>query len=210
MTFDNIFLKDFNDDGEALLETYDDNNDNNNSNGGKGHDGSDGDAFDGWREHRWEGPPINPGNVHHEGVYNWNEINEEMANGVDEHAVEGSIRNMHVDEDALVGSIERSYDRADENNNISKGRRLKQLVKTKIRDNVQNLCNLTSEVEREVPMNFGDGEQVLGNDEITNSDGIDREEAPCDGDVIIPCIVTSNVGILSVNLRPRRYNRASQ
>jgi hypothetical protein len=47
MTFDNIFLKDFNEEGEALLETYDDNNDNNNSNGGKGHDGSDGDAFDG-------------------------------------------------------------------------------------------------------------------------------------------------------------------
>jgi hypothetical protein len=118
---------------------------------------------------------------------------------------------MHVDEDALIGSTERSSDRADENNDISKGRCLKRLVKTKIRDNVQiGLSNLTSEVEGEVPMNFGDGEQVLGDNEITNSDGIDREEAPCDGDVVIPCVVTSNVGILSINLRPRRRSRASQ
>jgi hypothetical protein len=80
---DNIFLKDFNDDGEALSETDDDNNDDNNGNGGKGHDGSDGDASGGRREHCRE---VNPRNVHHEGVYNWNEINEEMANSVDEHA----------------------------------------------------------------------------------------------------------------------------
>ena len=133
---DNIFLKDFNDDGEALSKTDDDNNDDNNGNGCKSHDSSDKDASNGQREHRREGPLVNPGNVHHESVYNWNEINKEMANDVDEHTAMGSIRNMHVDEDALVGSTERSYDRANENNDISKGRCLKWLVKTKIRDNV--------------------------------------------------------------------------
>ena len=59
-------------------------------------------------------------------------------------------------------------------------------------------------------MNFGDGEQVLGDDEITKGGGIDCKEAPCDGDVVIPCVVTLNVGILSVNMRPRRPSRASQ
>jgi hypothetical protein len=45
---------------------------------------------------------------------------------------------------------------------------------------------------------------------MTNSDGTDCEEAPCDGDVIMPGVVTSNVGTLSFNMRPRRCSRASQ
>jgi hypothetical protein len=52
--------------------------------------------------------------VHHEGVYVWNEIDEEMANGVDKHAIVGSIGNMQVNEDAPVGSAEHTYDWADE------------------------------------------------------------------------------------------------
>jgi hypothetical protein len=47
-------------------------------------------------------------------MYDRNEINEEMANDVVEHAAMGSIGNMHVDEDALVGSTECGYDRVDE------------------------------------------------------------------------------------------------
>jgi hypothetical protein len=43
---------------------------------------------------------------------------------------------------------------------------------------------------------------VLGDDEMTNCAGTDREEAPCDGDVIMRGVATSNV-----NLRPRRRNR---
>jgi hypothetical protein len=37
---------------------------------------------------------------------------------------------------------------------------------------------------------------VLGDDEMTDNDGTDCEEAPCDGDVVIPGVVTSNVGTL--------------
>jgi hypothetical protein len=74
----------------------------------------------------------------------------------------------------------------DENNDISKGRHLKRFVKTKIGDNVQiGLRNLSLEVEREVAMNYGNEEQVLGNDEMTDSDGTDHEEAPCDGNVVM-------------------------
>jgi hypothetical protein len=43
----------------------------------------------------------------------------------------------------------------DDNSDISKTRRLKQFVKTKIGGNVQyGLCNLTLEVEREVSTNY--------------------------------------------------------
>jgi hypothetical protein len=31
---------------------------------------------------------------------------------------------------------------------------------------------------------------------MTDNDGTDCEEAPCDGDVVIPGVVTSNVGTL--------------
>jgi hypothetical protein len=37
--------------------------------------------------------------------------------------------------------------------------------------------------------------------------GTDREEAPCDGNVVMRGVVTSNVGSASVNLRPKRRNR---
>jgi hypothetical protein len=116
----NIFSEDSDDDGGAFLEMDDDNNDDNdnnndnNGNGGEGHDGNDGNASGGGGEYRREDPSVNPGNLHHEGVYDWNEINKEMANGVDEHAVVGSIGNMHVDEDALVGSAKCGYDQTNE------------------------------------------------------------------------------------------------
>jgi hypothetical protein len=59
-------------------------------------------------------------------------------------------------------------------------------------------------------MNYGDEEQVLGDDEMMDGTSTDREEAPCDGDVVMVGVITSNVGIPSINLRPRHYNRASQ
>jgi hypothetical protein len=47
----------------------------------------------------------------------------------------------------------------DENNDISKGKRLKRFVKTKIDNNVHiGLRNLTSEVEGEVALNYGNEE----------------------------------------------------
>jgi hypothetical protein len=48
---------------------------------------------------------------------------------------------------------------------------------------------------------------VLGDDEMMKGAGTDHEEAPCDGDVVMRGVVTSNVGSISVNLRPRRHNR---
>jgi hypothetical protein len=50
-------------------------------------------------------------------MFDWNGINEEIANGVDEHTTMGPIGNMHVNEDAPVRSIKRAYDRADEESN---------------------------------------------------------------------------------------------
>jgi hypothetical protein len=96
----------------------------------------------------------------------------------------------------------------DEDINNSTGRRIKRFVKTKVGNNIHiGLRNLNSEVEGEVVTNYGDEEQVLGDDEMTDGAGTDREEAPCDGDVVMRGIATSNVGSTSVNLRPRRRNR---
>jgi hypothetical protein len=98
----------------------------------------------------------------------------------------------------------------DEDKN-SNGRHLKRFVKTKVGDNIQiGLRNLNLEVEREVAMNYGNDEQVLGDDEMTDGDGTIRKEAPCNGDVVMLGVVTSNVGTLSVNLRPRHRSRAFQ
>jgi hypothetical protein len=100
---------------------------------------------------------------------------------------------------------------ADKDNGISKGRRLKWFVKTKVEDNIQiGFCNLNLEVEGEVAMNYGNEEQVLGDDEMTVSDGTHCREPPCDGDVIMPGVVTSNVGTPSINLKPRHCSMAFQ
>jgi hypothetical protein len=48
---------------------------------------------------------------------------------------------------------------------------------------------------------------VLGDDKTTDGASTDCEEAPCDGDVVMRGIATSNVGSKSVNLRPRPRNR---
>ena len=114
---DNIFSEDSDDDGGALLETDDndnDGNDDNNGNGGKGHDGNDGDSSDGGGQYHRADPPVKPQDMYHKAVFDWNGINEEIANGVDEHAAMGPIRNMHVNEEALVCSEKLAYDRADE------------------------------------------------------------------------------------------------
>jgi hypothetical protein len=60
------------------------------------------------------------------------------------------------------------------------------------------------EVEEEVAMNHGDEEQVLGDDELTDNDDTNCEEVPCDGNVVMLGVITSNVGTPSVNLRPIR------
>ena len=48
---------------------------------------------------------------------------------------------------------------------------------------------------------------MLGNNEMIDGAGIDREEAPCDGNVVMRGLATSNVGGTSVNLRPKRRSR---
>jgi hypothetical protein len=45
---------------------------------------------------------------------------------------------------------------------------------------------------------------------VTDDDGTGHEKALCDGNVIMPGVVTSNVGIPTVNLRPRHRSRSSQ
>ena len=66
------------------------------------------------------------------------------------------------------------------------GRRIMQFIKTKVGNNIRiGLCNLNSEVEGEVGTNYGDKEQVLGDDEITNGAGIDQEEALCNSNVVM-------------------------
>jgi hypothetical protein len=114
---DNIFSEDSDDDGGALSETDDDDNDgndDNNGNGGEGHNGSDGDSSDGGGQYHRADLPFNPEDPHPEAVFDWNGIDKEITNGVDEHAAVEPIGNMHVNEEALVRSEERAYDRADE------------------------------------------------------------------------------------------------
>jgi hypothetical protein len=108
---ENIFSDDSSDDGGALSETDDDDN---NGNGGEGHDGSDGDSSGRRRQHHRADPPVILGNLHPEALFDWNGIDEEITNGVDEYAAVGPIGNMHVNKDALVRSEERAYDRGDE------------------------------------------------------------------------------------------------
>jgi hypothetical protein len=114
---DNIFSEDSNDDGGALSEIDNNDNDGNNDsngNGGEGHDGNDGDSFNGGGQYHRADPPDIPQDPHPEAVFDWNGIDEEIANGVDEHAAVGPIGNMHVNEETPVRSEELAYDRADE------------------------------------------------------------------------------------------------
>jgi hypothetical protein len=74
----------------------------------------------------------------------------------------------------------------DDNNESSNRKHVGHFIKTKIGDNIQySLRNLTLEVEGEVSMNYGNEEQVLGDDDMTNNDGTDHEEAPCNGNVVM-------------------------
>jgi hypothetical protein len=99
----------------------------------------------------------------------------------------------------------------DENNDISTTRRVKRFVKTKVVGTIQiGLRNLSSEVEEEVPMNFGYEEQPLEDDEMTDSDGPDREKAPSDDDVVIAGAGTSTNGPPNAIRRSQRRRRASQ
>ena len=117
LLYNNIFLKDSDDDGGALSKLDDDDKDDkdeNNRNGGEGHDCSDREASGGGVKHRKEDPPVILGNVHYKAVYDWNEINEKIASGIDKYVAMGSIGNMHVDEDVPVHSTKCAYDRANE------------------------------------------------------------------------------------------------
>jgi hypothetical protein len=112
---DNIFSKDYNDDGGALSETNDDDNDHNddnNGNRGEGHDDSNEDSSGGGGKYHKVDPSIIPRNIHPEAMFDWNGIDEEIANGIEEPT--GPIGNMHVNEDAPVHFVEHAYDRADE------------------------------------------------------------------------------------------------
>jgi hypothetical protein len=55
--------------------------------------------------------------VHQKCPFDWNEIDEELANGSEGHTIVGSIGNMYVNEDSPVGSGEHGYDQADEEPN---------------------------------------------------------------------------------------------
>jgi hypothetical protein len=88
---------------------------------------------------------------------------------------------------------------------------VKRFVKTKVAGTVQiGLRNLSSEIKGEVPMNFGYEEQPLGDDEMTDSDGPDREEAPFDDDVVIAGAATSTNGPPNAIRRSQHCRRASQ
>jgi hypothetical protein len=96
----------------------------------------------------------------------------------------------------------------DEDINNSTRRRVKRFVTTMVGNNIRiGIRNLNSEVEGEVVTNYGDKEQVLRDNEMMDGAGTDHGEAPCDGDVVMQGVVTSNVGSTSVNLRPRRRSR---
>jgi hypothetical protein len=117
---DNIFSEDSDDDGGAPSETDDDDNDgndDNNGNRGEGHAGSDGDSSDGGGQYHRADPPVIPQDPHPEVVFDWNGIDEEIANDVDEYVAVGPIGNMHVNEEAPVHSEEPAYDRVDEEPN---------------------------------------------------------------------------------------------
>jgi hypothetical protein len=129
-------------------------------------------------------------------------------------SISGSSMNRNTDAGpvhASGGSFRPATSRGpdvDEDINNSTGRRVKRFVKTKVGNNIHiGLRNLNSEVEGEVVTNYGDEEHVLGDDEMMDGAGTDPEEAPCDGDVVMRGVATSNVGSTSVNLRPRCRNR---
>ena len=117
---DNIFSEDSDDDGGALLETDDndnDGNDDNNGNGGKGHDGNDGDSSNERGQYQRADPLVILQDPHLEAAFDWNGIDEEIENGVDEYTIVGPIGNMHVNEEAPVRSDDLAYDWANEEPN---------------------------------------------------------------------------------------------
>lgn len=49
---------------------------------------------------------------------------------------------------------------------------------------------------------------MLVDNEMTNMDGTNHKDAPCDGDVVMPGVVTSDVGIPNVVIKPRHHGKA--
>jgi hypothetical protein len=59
-------------------------------------------------------------------------------------------------------------------------------------------------------MNYGNEEQVLGNNEMTDIDDTYHEEAPCNIDVVMPGVVILDIGTPSVVVRSKYHSRASK
>jgi hypothetical protein len=132
---DNIFSKDSDDDAGAPSDSDGDDNDghdsndghdgNNGHNGNNGHDGndsgagqgpdgSDGDTSNGSDQPPRQVPPVNPTNAGNERVWDWNDIDAEGANDVHEPIAVEPIVNVQGNEETIVPSAERLYERADE------------------------------------------------------------------------------------------------
>jgi hypothetical protein len=99
-------LEDYDHDGGASSDT---DNDNNYDDSKQGHGGNDGDSSNEEEEYLKQYSPINPGNVHKKNPFDWNKIDDEVINGIDEHVVVGSIGNMYVNEGQYIGFGEFGY-----------------------------------------------------------------------------------------------------
>jgi hypothetical protein len=114
---DNIFSEDSNDDARAPSDSDGDDNDGHNGNdggAGQGPDGSDGDTSNGGDQLPRQVPLVNLTNAGNERVWDWNDIDVEGANDVYEPAAVEPIVNVQGNEEIVVPSAERLYERADE------------------------------------------------------------------------------------------------
>ena len=89
-------------------------NDDNNGNGGEDHDGSNGDSSDGGGQYRRVDLPVIPEDLHPKAVFDWNGIDEKIANDIVEYLAVGPIGNMHVNKEAPICFEELAYDQVDE------------------------------------------------------------------------------------------------
>jgi hypothetical protein len=123
---DNIFSEDSDDDAGAPSDSdgddndaYDisdgqDGNDGHDGGTGQGPDGSDGDTSNGGDQPPRQVPPIYPTNAGNDSVWDWNDIDAEGTNDVNEPTAVEPIVNVQGNEETVVPSAERLYERADE------------------------------------------------------------------------------------------------
>jgi hypothetical protein len=98
---DNIFLKDSDHDSGVVSDK---NNDSNVDDGDQGH-GSD----NGEKEHYRQYSLIGLENIHYKNPFDWNKIDNEVANGVYRYVVVRPVGNMHVNEGQYASIKEHSY-----------------------------------------------------------------------------------------------------